>query len=359
MKAPSTPRLPVLQASILLILSAFLLLIPTGCGGGEKKPQLVEDPDPIIAPDKSPPEVESSLFGKGWVPASAPKGQIYDGNLSPRDIGEAGSGTAIDRLLRYKLIPIYEDGYFHPEQPLTRGEALLWLYNAYTAHESRGNASGYSPTRADPQTEFYDPAAKPYFRALAGQLKDKGLLDGYEEFFVKANRPVTREELATLAWVFTGQNGHLNHSKTFVNPSRRNAQSQREGDSGEPTEDENAENLDAETDAIQENLKRAYGVSTDAVTQSYLRGVNFLTTHRQGDLYQSVFLHKGEGKDLAPQAPVTRGEAAELLDRIQHDFEAMAFTTRKPKRPSRPDGYSHSSEERTEAEDPDFQDSSE
>jgi hypothetical protein len=339
----------------------ILLGVVSGC---KQETELMTDKDPIAAPTRTPPmETPATLYGNSFTPATPPAGQVYDPNLHPRDIEQSTFRDAIERLLRKRLVPIDAEGWFHPTRSLTRGEALLWLYNLYQANTDPSKEATGSP-RALPATGDAVPAPSdarataPYaastpsansedsfFRPLSKKLKLHGMLDGYDELLMNDTWPIQREELAALVWIFT------NHAKGL----------------GEETVESHtalqSKTVAPQAEGIVQQLKKVYGRSVQDVTPSYLLGINYLARHKQGDLYRGTFMKNMPAADpaLDPQKPVTREEAAGLLDRIENDFHERVFINRKRTRseaPTPPSENSRSYEEKTEETDPALPDSS-
>jgi hypothetical protein len=336
---------PRVAATVCVGLLGFLVPVLIGCSGGGK-PTIPKDREPIVAPGADAPAEEMSLFGPQWTPSPPPDGQVYHPIHTPKDIADSPHAAAIDRMVRLSIIPVAENGLFYPREPLSRGEALLWFYNAYNAHEVKhhaleGKAKQPSDTGEGDWDEIvYGEDVPPYFGVLATALVNAGLLSPSNAWLSRPDISVNREELAAMAWMFT-QHGLSPNAFQAVTAD------------ADELESEDAQAINP----LSASLQQIYGQSVEEVDTRYLSGIDYLTRHRGGNIIQAAFLGEGAKKSLAPKRTVSREEAASILAQIQPDFEARIFKTRKSSPPSRQPGYSDSYAEQTPAEDsslPDF-----
>lgn len=333
----------------ILLLTASSALF--GCMGGSSKPDLIVDKDPIHPPSRTAP-LDPSEIAPEWIPSAAPFGETYNPAIVPMDLAGSPYREAIEKILQKRYAPIAKSGMFYPKAPLTRGEALLWLYNAYLANGgenvdptgltgTEGENTSEAPIRAvghhaittniNSVLEGSDGEHRPYFRLLAEKLKLNGVLDGFSELMMNSDWPVKREEFAAMAWIFSS------HVKGYVSK----VETPDEADSPPP-------------DELSERLRQKYNGSVQDVTPSYLLGVGHLVFNPQGDMYRSIFLaNDGIGQlNLSPQKDVTREEAAAILMRLEPELREHLFTSQKQKPASpetRPSDYSRSYEEKTGA----------
>lgn len=341
---------PRVAATVCIGLLGFLVPVLIGCSGGGK-PAIPKDREPIVAPGQDAPAEEMSLFGPQWSPSPPPDGQVYHTLHTPKDIADSPHAPAIDRMVRLSIIPVAENGLFYPRESLSRGEALLWFYNAYNAHEVKHNALAGKVKQSSGTGEgdwdeiVYGEGIPPYFGVLATELVNAGLLASSDPWLLRPDLTVSREELAAMAWLFT-QHGLPPSSiqgSSVVTP---------ELDADDP-----ADEASQAVNPLAASLQQIYGPSVEEVDARYLSGIDYLTRHRGGNLLHAAFLGEGAKKSLAPKRPVSREEAASILAKIQPDFETRIFKTRKSSPPSRRPDYSDSYAEQTPAEDsspPDF-----
>ncbi|MBY0403870.1 MAG: hypothetical protein K2X66_08220, partial [Cyanobacteria bacterium] len=333
---------------------------------------------PILPPSRnSPVEAVASVYEGDWVPGASPLGQIYDPTLHPTDLDHSNFKQAIERLVQKRILPIEKTGLFYPEQSLTRGEALLWLYNTYAAHDKNrhslsqpvdgvipstteetsngevdtgdGERSLYASSGKGTHFDFSKDGQRPYYQLLSKKLRLLGVMDGYDELLMHSEWPINREEFAALVWAFTN----------YV-VSR---------DDGSGTSNAKVVGIDtAQMNEMEKGIKKYYPSSLEDITPSYLLGVGYLISHKRGNLYQNVFLMdvKNEAPHLDPQKVVTKEQAAGLIDRIEHDFEESVFIQNQSKNQipaqsstqNSSNGYSHSYEGKTGGVELDSSDSS-
>lgn len=366
------------RRGVALLLALFITgqLALSGCGTANKP---TEDRDPITPPSRTLPiDPSETLYGKPFEPHEAPPGQIYQEGWVLRPTENSVFKEAIERLTRKKLIPISEEGYFLPSRNLSRGEALLWLYNLYgsvhpdeeplTNKTEKSDIESESPNSAGqlnstpenglPKTRqtlenSSENLPSNWYDRLKRCIEARQILTQYPEFLSDPDKAIKREELACLIWIFSNMAKGLGKE---VNASRK----------------ELANPDSPETQGVFALLKPQYASSMHSITSEYLLGVQYLVKHKQGDLYRRIFLRDSLSTQmkLDPQKTITREEAAAMIDAVESDFhERVVINKNRPAGSppatsinSNPDGKHRNprgSQEQTEPDEPPDQDDSE
>lgn len=134
--------------------------------------------------------LERGLGGGSWMPMSAADlAQQLELDWTSRSFPDAqGSeyADAINTLACYRLLAGDEQGLFHPEQNLTRGELASLLA---TLLRLSPKSDGY----------FSDVAQGDWYAEAVNALYEGGLIAGYEDGTFRPDAPVTREELIAIA----------------------------------------------------------------------------------------------------------------------------------------------------------------
>lgn len=134
--------------------------------------------------------LERGLGGGSWMPMSAADlAQQLELDWTSRSFPDAqGSeyADAINTLACYRLLAGDEQGLFHPEQNLTRGELASLLA---TLLRLSPKSDGY----------FSDVAQGDWYADGVNALYESGLIAGYEDGTFRPDSPVTREELIAIA----------------------------------------------------------------------------------------------------------------------------------------------------------------
>lgn len=133
--------------------------------------------------------LERGLGGGSWMPMSAADlAQQLELDWTSRSFPDAQSSEyadAINTLACYRLLAGDEQGLFHPEQNLTRGELASLLA---TLLRLSPKSDGY----------FSDVAQGDWYAEAVNALYENGLIAGYEDGTFRPDAPVTREELIAI-----------------------------------------------------------------------------------------------------------------------------------------------------------------
>ncbi len=321
---PLMGLIPKRSAALLLALSITGQLAFSGCGTGNKP---TEDRDPITPPSRTlPVDPSETLYGKLFEPHEAPPGQVYQEGWVLRPTENSVFKEAIERLTRKKLVPISEEGYFLPSRSLSRGEALLWLYNLYQSvqpdedtptdktelpeaePQSKTKPENGLPQTSKPGESHSQSLPSNWYDRLKRCIDVRQILTQYPEFLSDPDKAIKREELACLIWIFSNMAKGLGKE---VNASRK----------------ELANPDSPETQGVFALLKPQYASSMHSITSEYLLGVQYLVKHKQGDLYRRIFLRDSltTQMKLDPQKSISREETAAMIDAVESDFHERVF----------------------------------
>ncbi len=105
------------------------------------------------------------------------------------DLANHPAQPAITQLLEKGVFTIGKDGTFKPDEPITRGEFIQWMY----AFDSKG----IKQHKPDAQSFSDLPSEHPLYPLVEG-LKTSGVIIGFPDGTIKAEKALTREELALL-----------------------------------------------------------------------------------------------------------------------------------------------------------------
>jgi hypothetical protein len=300
------------QQQSLSVVLTIILVSQVAFSGCNTSSQPIVDRDPITPPSRTLPiDPSETLYGKPFEPHEAPPGQVYQEGWTLRPTENSVFKEAIERLTRKKLVPISEEGYFLPSRNLSRGEALLWLYNLYESVQPDSEPSNLTNENPSPVQNGLTQEIKQdgnWIERLKQCIEARQILTRYPEFLNDPDKPLKREELACLIWIFSNMAKGLGKE---VNASRQ----------------ELANPDSPETQGVFALLKPQYASSMHGITSEYLLGVQYLVKHKQGDLYRRIFLRDTLTTQMAlePQKNISREEAAALIDAVESDFHERVF----------------------------------
>jgi len=185
----------------------------------------------------------------------------------PTDIAQSAEKEYIQKLLQAGAAQLDQQGQFRPEQPITRAEFINWMYNYNNKHIKPHNAETPSFNDLTPDNSNY---------ALIEGMKATGVITGFPDGSMQLDKDLTRQEL-TLLW------GWYTPEYLIIDP------------------------------VLNKKTARTYGLRSysdrDQVGEPYVTSMNFYLngTH---DIYFDIF---PKGKELKPQASVTRAQAAHWI----------------------------------------------
>ncbi|RXT07826.1 S-layer homology domain-containing protein [Ammoniphilus sp. CFH 90114] len=174
------------------------------------------------------------------------------------DIADHAALAEIQEVIESGAVLLSEDGQFRPEEKVTRGEFMTWMY--------RYDSKGIKPHRPNRGTYPDLSAEHPYFSTIEG-ITAAGVVMGYPDGTIGVDLPLSREEIG-LIWGRYQQDGNV------MNPF----------------------------DNIQALIPYK---DKEKISQLYIYAVG---GYRQ--LYKEVF---GDEEELRPKQAVTRAEAARWM----------------------------------------------
>jgi hypothetical protein len=175
--------------------------------------------------------------------------------LAPQDIAGNRFEAEIKTLLERIELPA-GNGAFEPDATIRRGEFIDWAY--------RYNDRGVNPHHPE-KASFSDLASDHAYYDLVEGLRAAGILNGFPDGTIQVDQPLTREQ-ATRIWA----------------------------------------DYDRDWTVLVENL---FGYEdANKVGKLYIGSMTNYLVEGTSKLYRTVFI--GDGKQLEPQKPMTRAEAA-------------------------------------------------
>jgi hypothetical protein len=105
------------------------------------------------------------------------------------DLANHSAKSAIEKLLEKGVVKTGSDGKFRPDEPISRGDFIQWMYTL--------DSKGIKPHKPDTQTFSDLPPDHPLYPLVEG-LKTSGVIIGFPDGTIKTDNALTREELALL-----------------------------------------------------------------------------------------------------------------------------------------------------------------
>lgn len=172
----------------LVVLTGVLLcfLLPA-IGGGCKNTNPVETNPPQSESVKEKEDVVINQPEVQEPEESAPKNAKVEIKLN--DVANHPAEKEITKLVQAGAVDIGPGGNFRPNEIITRGEFINWMY--------RYNSQGIKPHK--PSTPSFKDVSEdhPLFETIEG-IKAGGLIVGYPDGTLKLEKELTREELVLL-----------------------------------------------------------------------------------------------------------------------------------------------------------------
>lgn len=174
-----------------------LYLFLSGCGDSDKK-ALEQLQTENAALKQQVATLEQKLSSQTAEASAEQEQSVTASAMSPTAFSDVDkdvpTADMINDLAQLKVF----DGLgktFKPYEPVTRGEYIVWLYNAYNAMRPAEKQMRLAPGFKVPYTDIKptDPAYK-YVQAFG----NSGFSVGYENKTFKPNQPITREEMLAI-----------------------------------------------------------------------------------------------------------------------------------------------------------------
>ncbi|MBP1930700.1 S-layer homology domain-containing protein [Ammoniphilus resinae] len=171
-----------------LILFLLLVLLMSGCSSDPDK--LVPDasiPSPSTTTMKPVDSEDETTAVK--IKVIFPPSQIEEGPVEAKDISGHPAEGNIQVLLQSGAVKLKEIGQFKPDEPITRGEFISWMY-------------GYDSKRIKPhipKRSSYSDLNKdhPFYPIVEG-ITAAGIVMGYPDGTIGLDRMLTRQEIGQI-----------------------------------------------------------------------------------------------------------------------------------------------------------------